>query len=285
MAAADHFSKDAGTPWEIEAAEREVGEQHARQSRTPKAAFLLGMLVATIGLLAVQHYGLGDASLTKFFFSPVVPQVQPVSGAIGPLTFPRGPQMNAGGDNWGGHDITRNPAPTVIDPNDPKSKQNAIHPAESFADYMARQQAAGGGAVAAPAAPAPAAPAPVAYAPTPAAAPAAAAPSGAWDGEKDIYDFEKQKEIFLRWDPNAPRTYTNFNPFERNLDGGLADYNGCFPGESHGYKSPNRPNVGWDSMQEEYKKMEELKKHPNFGLKGCPGCWSLKWQENLGPPP
>merc|ERR1719401_325781 len=162
MAAAEHFSKDARTPWEIEAAEREAREQHASRNRNPKAAFLLGMLVATIGLLAVQHYGLGDASLTKFFFSPVVSQVQRVSGATGRLTSPRGPQMNAGGKGWGGAEATRDPEPTYIDPNDPKGKQQAIHKAESFADYLARRQ--GGGAAPAPApAPAPAAPAPVAY--------------------------------------------------------------------------------------------------------------------------
>lgn len=31
------------------------------------------------------------------------------------------------------------PEPTKIDPNDPKGKQTAIHPAESFADYQARK--------------------------------------------------------------------------------------------------------------------------------------------------
>lgn len=89
----------------------------------------------------------------------------------------------------------------------------------------------------------------------------------------------------MRWDPNSPRTYTNFNPFERNYDGSKCDYNGCFPGDSRGYKSPNRPWTNWESMQEEKLKLEELKKHPNWGLKGCPGCYSLGWQENLGPAP
>lgn len=31
------------------------------------------------------------------------------------------------------------PEPTKLDPNDPKAKQKAIHPAESFADYQARK--------------------------------------------------------------------------------------------------------------------------------------------------
>ena len=66
---------------------------------------------------------------------------------------------------FGGGEATRDPEPTVIDPNDPKAKQQAIHKAESFADYLAKRQ---GGGAAAPA-PAPSAPA--------AAAPAAAAPA------------------------------------------------------------------------------------------------------------
>ena len=34
-----------------------------------------------------------------------------------------------------------------VDPNDPKGKQQAIHKAESFADYLAKRKAAGGGAI------------------------------------------------------------------------------------------------------------------------------------------
>jgi len=66
--------------------------------------------------------------------------------------------MGEGGKGFGGGEATRDPEPTVVDPSDPKGKQQAIHKAESFADYLARR---GGGAAAAPA---------------PAAAPAAAAP-------------------------------------------------------------------------------------------------------------
>merc|ERR1719379_1971413 len=83
-----------------------------------------------------------------------------------------------GGKGFGGGEATRDPAPTVIDPNDPKGKQQAIHKAESFAEYLAKRGA--GGDAAAPAADA-AAPA------------AAAAPAGDWDG---IWGFERQKEIF-----------------------------------------------------------------------------------------
>merc|ERR1719188_572415 len=73
------------------------------------------------------------------------------------------PLMSAGGKGFGGGEATRDPAPTVIDPNDPKGKQQAIHKAESFADYLARrsggQPAAAASAPAAPAYQPPAAPA------------------------------------------------------------------------------------------------------------------------------
>ena len=43
------------------------------------------------------------------------------------------------GKGFGGGEATRNPEATVIDPNDPKGKQQAIHKAESFAEYLARR--------------------------------------------------------------------------------------------------------------------------------------------------
>merc|ERR1719217_346075 len=55
--------------------------------------------------------------------------------------------MGEGGKGFGGGEATRDPEPTTIDPNDPKGKQQAIHKAESFADYLARrkrEEAAGG---------------------------------------------------------------------------------------------------------------------------------------------
>ena len=101
----------------------------------------------------------------------------------------------------------------------------------------------------------------------------------------DIWGFEAKKAIFDQWDPEKPRDYNNFNPFERNDESATADFNGCFPGQSRGYKSPNRPDVSWAQMQEEKVKMDELSKDPKWGLKGKPGCFSLKWQEKLGAPP
>jgi len=45
------------------------------------------------------------------------------------------------GKGFGGGEATRNPEATVLDPNDPKGKQGAIHKAESFAEYLARRPA------------------------------------------------------------------------------------------------------------------------------------------------
>ena len=104
----------------------------------------------------------------------------------------------------------------------------------------------------------------------------------AWD---DIWGIDAKKAVFEAWDPEKPRDYENFNPFERNLDGAKCDPNGCFPGESRGYQPPNRPDVSFAQMQEEKVKLDELAKHANWGLKGCAGCYSLKWQDKLGAPP
>ncbi|OSX75400.1 hypothetical protein BU14_0238s0023 [Porphyra umbilicalis] len=44
-----------------------------------------------------------------------------------------------GGKSSGGGEATRDPEPTNIDPEDPKGKQQAIHVAPSFADYLKAQ--------------------------------------------------------------------------------------------------------------------------------------------------
>merc|ERR1719412_3081419 len=53
----------------------------------------------------------------------------------------RPPVAMSEGKGFGGGEATRDPEPTVYDPNDPKGKQQAIHKAESFADYLARRKA------------------------------------------------------------------------------------------------------------------------------------------------
>merc|ERR1719252_195946 len=89
--------------------------------------------------------------------------------------------MQHGGKGFGGGEATRDPEPTYVDPNDPKGKQQAIHKAESFADYLAKRNA--GGAAPAAAAPAPAAPAP-------------SQPAGVWG-------IEAKTEVFKAWDPES----------------------------------------------------------------------------------
>eukprot|EP00288_Rhodomonas_lens_P017327 CAMPEP_0177711946 /NCGR_PEP_ID=MMETSP0484_2-20121128/12136_1 /TAXON_ID=354590 /ORGANISM="Rhodomonas lens, Strain RHODO" /LENGTH=213 /DNA_ID=CAMNT_0019223721 /DNA_START=37 /DNA_END=678 /DNA_ORIENTATION=+ len=69
---------------------------------------------------------------------------------------------------WGGEAKahSRNPTPTQLDPNDPKSKQTHIPAGESFEEYLRRRN--GGAAAAAPAPAAPAySPPPQAYQPPP----------------------------------------------------------------------------------------------------------------------
>merc|ERR1719453_538145 len=101
----------------------------------------------------------------------------------------------------------------------------------------------------------------------------------------DISAFEAKKAIFDQWDPGKPRDYDNFNPFERNDEAAMCDTNGCFPGQSRGYQSPNRPDQSWAIMQEEAKLMDELKQDPKFSITGKPGNFRLKWQEGLKAPP
>jgi uncharacterized surface protein with fasciclin (FAS1) repeats len=123
-------------------------------------------------------------------------------------------------------------------------------------------------------------------APAPAARAPAPAGGGAFPVAKDcVWDFHNKKIVFEAWDPEKTRDYNNFNPFERNNEGSQADQNGCFPGQSRGYKSPKRPNMNWDIMQAEKLLIEEIKKHPKYGITGKPGNFKLSWQDNLGPPP
>ena len=48
-------------------------------------------------------------------------------------------KISMSGKGFGGGEATRDPAPTEYDPNDPKGKQQAIHKAESFAEYLAKR--------------------------------------------------------------------------------------------------------------------------------------------------
>ena len=118
-------------------------------------------------------------------------------------------------------------------------------------------------------------------------APSAAMDFGAvvdskYDG---IWSHEAKMEAYNAWDPEKPRSYDNFNPFERNDEAQQCDVNGCFPGQDSGYMPPNRPDVSWDKQQEHNKKMDELKATPKYQTSGQPGNWKKGWKDNLGPPP
>ena len=101
----------------------------------------------------------------------------------------------------------------------------------------------------------------------------------------NVWGLEAKTAVFNVWDPEKPRDYENFNPFESNDESAKCDSNGCFPGQSRGYRPPNRPDASWSIMQAEKVAMEELAKDPKFGLKGKPGCFFLNWQKSLGMPP
>tara|TARA_B110001452_G_scaffold92522_1_gene76266 strand:- start:131 stop:595 length:465 start_codon:yes stop_codon:yes gene_type:complete len=103
------------------------------------------------------------------------------------------------GKGFGGGEATRDPAPTAIDPNDPKGKQQAIFKAESFADYLARRNGGGGDA---PAAAAP-----------PAAPPAAAPPAapGSPEDEGKAVGYDPQLSYIEK---NYPGKGPGYNPWK-----------------------------------------------------------------------
>ena len=71
-------------------------------------------------------------AMASAFMAPVMPSKIQMSKVT----------MGEGGKGFGGGEATRDPEPTVIDPNDPKGKQQAIHKAESFAEYLAKRDSA-----------------------------------------------------------------------------------------------------------------------------------------------
>ena len=71
--------------------------------------------------------------------APAAYDAPPVPNEAGAPAPAAAPQL-LGGKGFGGGEATRDPAPTVVDPNDPKGKQQAIHKAESFSEYLAKRQ-------------------------------------------------------------------------------------------------------------------------------------------------
>jgi hypothetical protein len=90
-----------------------------------------------------------------------------------------------------------------------------------------------------------------------------------------LWDGDAKKDIYAAWNPNAPRSPNNFNPFE-TWEGNSPDASGFFPGEVR-YKDPQRPNVNFSIMMVERSEMEQRKANPKPGdVPGAPGCRNKK---------
>merc|ERR1719264_368801 len=92
-------------------------------------------------------------------------------------------------------------------------------------------------------------------------------------GEYDdkLWDNDSKKDVYNKWDPSAPRSTKNFNPFE-TFKGNSPDASGIFPGEPR-YKDPTRGDVSFAIMMEEKAEAEEREANPKPGSEpGCPGC-------------
>lgn len=89
--------------------------------------------------------------------------------------------------------------------------------------------------------------------------------------DDQLWDNNAKKDVYAAWDPNAPRSVTNFNPFE-TWDGNSPDASGFYPGEIR-YKDPARGDVSFDIMMAERAEAEERAANPKPGdAPGCPGC-------------
>ena len=51
---------------------------------------------------------------------------------------------------------------------------------------------------------------------------------GEYDGK--LFDQDSKKDLYNKWDPSAPRSTRNFNPFE-TFKGNSPDASGIYPGE------------------------------------------------------
>ena len=92
---------------------------------------------------------------------------------------------------------------------------------------------------------------------------------GEFDGL--CWDNDAKKVVYAKWNPNAPRSTMNFNPFE-TFDGNSPDASGIYPGEPF-YKDPIRGDVSFALAQIERAEIEERNANPKPGyVPGCPGC-------------
>ncbi|GAX27303.1 hypothetical protein FisN_23Lh128 [Fistulifera solaris] len=92
-------------------------------------------------------------------------------------------------------------------------------------------------------------------------------PYGKYD--EKLWDMTAKLDVYNAWNPAAPRSPQNFNPFE-TFEGNSPDASGFYPGEGR-YKDPIRPDVNFTTMMEERKILEEIAANPK-AAPGCPGC-------------
>jgi hypothetical protein len=86
-----------------------------------------------------------------------------------------------------------------------------------------------------------------------------------------MWDTATKTIVYDKWDPSAPRTVFNFNPFE-TWDGNSPDASGIYPGET-GYLDPLRGEASFTIMMEERALSEARAANPKAGdTPGCPGC-------------
>lgn len=92
---------------------------------------------------------------------------------------------------------------------------------------------------------------------------------GEFDGQ--LWDNDAKKIVYEKFDPLAPRSVKNFNPFE-TFEGNSPDASGYYPGEK-GYKDPQRGDVSYAKMLIEREEIEERLANPKPGYApGCAGC-------------
>jgi hypothetical protein len=85
-----------------------------------------------------------------------------------------------------------------------------------------------------------------------------------------LWDNEAKKDVYNSWNPNAPRSAMNFNPFE-TFGGNSPDASGKYPGEQF-YKDPLRGDINFAQMMAERAEAEERAANPKPGdVPGAPG--------------
>jgi hypothetical protein len=86
-----------------------------------------------------------------------------------------------------------------------------------------------------------------------------------------MWDNDAKVEVYGAWNPTAPRSVFNFNPFE-TWEGNSPDASGIFPGET-GYKDPQRGDISFAIMMVQRAESEARAAAPKPGsAPGCAGC-------------